>query len=212
MKLSVIIPYLNYSEAWKCETEIRKIYPDAEVIKYLGACGKGAALKFGSRLASGDIIVWLDADLQIHPRCIKRLLRKMEEEDAGAVIGNKRHAYSITHYTLRRRIVSNGYNALVRFFFGVSLRDTQCGIKAFRADLLKILIEKVRTYGYGSDLEIIVAFQENHILVVDAPVVVTEQAGGGSVSLKTIWTTFWETIRIWDKRRHGFYADQRLLQ
>jgi hypothetical protein len=130
----------------------------------------------------------------------------MYQSDASAVVGNKRHAHSITHYGLERKIVSKVYNWLVCQLFGFSLRDTQCGLKVFKADILKKVITKTMSLGYGFDLEILIALRENNYRVVDAPVLVLPAKDKGSVNLSNIKNTLIETIRIWIRKKKGLYV------
>ena len=78
--------------------------------------GKGRALKIGFRLASGDYVVFLDADMELHPAQIQTFFDIMRLDDADVVIGSKRHPNSRLSYPLDRRIVSSVYFFLVKIF------------------------------------------------------------------------------------------------
>ena len=200
--ISVIIPNKGESNLDEVIRQIKRVLP-CEIIISDGTLGKGAALKNGSQQAKGDFIVWLDGDLQIHPREILTFTRIMTMYDADAVVGNKRHSFSITHYSLIRRIVSQSYNFLVRALFGFNLRDTQCGLKLFKAEALKAILPDVVSKGFAFDLEVLVALHRRNYRIADAPVLILPQANAGSVSLGTILKTFWETMRIWRKRKNN---------
>ena len=81
--------------------------------------GKGRALKVGFRLASGDYVVFLDADMELHPAQIQTFFDIMRLDEADVVIGSKRHPNSRLEYPLDRRIISSVYFFLIKLFFGL---------------------------------------------------------------------------------------------
>jgi glycosyltransferase involved in cell wall biosynthesis len=182
-----------------CEYEIVFIHDENKQ-------GKGVALKRGIAKARGEFLVFIDADLQIHPSEIFTFFRLMNLYAADAVIGSKRHPFSRVEYPLLRHIISNTYNLLVRMLFGFDLRDTQCGIKLFSRNAIKQVLSRIGTRGYAIDLELLVALRENKFRVVDAPVCVKKSTGKGSVSFRIILQTLRETLIVWTKKKMGFYA------
>lgn len=176
--------------------------------------GKGSALKAGYILADlqfklrgNDVVIFMDSDGQIDPAELGTFKKLMNLYNADVVIGNKRHLYSTLRYSWKRRIVSMGYNFLVRNLFGLNCKDTQCGIKMFRKCALDIVIEKVTSKNYAFDLEVIVALKEKGMRVIDAPVNIDAQNNAGSVNIKNILKTLVETINIWIKKKKGIYRN-----
>jgi glycosyltransferase involved in cell wall biosynthesis len=167
--------------------------------------GKGAAIRTGYRLATGDFVAFLDADLQIDPSELVTFIRVMNLWAADVVIGNKRHDFSNVSYSFQRRVVSCVYNGMVRFLFGIPLRDTQCGIKLFKKSVLDKIMSRVLVKQYAFDLEILVALRSNNVRVADAPVYVKRQVGKGSVSMESIRQTFKDTLAVWWRNSRGYY-------
>jgi glycosyltransferase involved in cell wall biosynthesis len=97
--------------------------------------GKAAALATGFRVARGDFIVTLDADLQDQPEEISRLLAPLESGEADLVSGWKRHRRDPLDKTLPSRV----FNFIARLVSGLSLHDFNCGFKAYRAPVAKNL-------------------------------------------------------------------------
>jgi len=209
--ISVIVPFYKEPIEIKAraEYEIKKSLPDCEVIFSYGGNGKGCALKEGSLKAQGDKIAWIDVDLQISPNRLNSFLKVMDTYDSEAVIGNKRNNYSVIHYSFFRHIISNSYNFLIRFLFGISLRDTQCGIKLFKADTLKSILPHAVSCGFAFDLEVLCLLRDNKHIVMDAPVVVNQRVGIGSAIASNIWHTFRETMLVWNNHRLGKYIMQK---
>ncbi|HEY8773857.1 MAG TPA: glycosyltransferase family 2 protein [Gaiellaceae bacterium] len=111
---------------------------DVTVVRLRRNFGKAAALAAGFAHARGDVIVTIDGDLQDDPAEIPRLLVKLEE-GFDLVSGWKSHRRD----PLRRRALSRLFNAVAGWVSGVRLHDINCGLKAYRADVVRGL----RLYG-----------------------------------------------------------------
>ncbi|WP_372975302.1 glycosyltransferase, partial [Muriicola sp.] len=98
--------------------------------------GKSQALHAGFRQASGDIVVTMDADLQDNPEEIPELVRLIEEEGYDLVSGWKKKRYD---HALTKNIPSKLFNWAARRTSGVKLHDFNCGLKAFRKEVIKTI-------------------------------------------------------------------------
>ena len=119
-------------------------YPGEIVSLQLPRSGKGEALRRGTQVARGEFVVFIDADLDLPPEQILFFVAIQRVKNADAVIGSKMHPDSTVDYPIRRRIYSLGYFLLVKFLFGLPVRDTQTGLKLVRRDLLLKALEKRR--------------------------------------------------------------------
>lgn len=144
-----------------------------KVVHYQPNRGKGYALRQGFATASGDLIAFLDADADLHPRQLLTLWNVMEQKRADAVIGSKRHRESQLDYPLARRVVSWGYFTMAHFLFGLPVRDTQTGIKLFRREVLEQVFPNLQIEGFAFDLELLVAIHLYGYSIAEAPVVLT---------------------------------------
>jgi glycosyltransferase involved in cell wall biosynthesis len=111
---------------------------NVKVVRLRRNFGKAAALAAGFRHAAGDVVVTIDADLQDDPAEIPRLLVKLDE-GFDLVSGWKTQRRD----PLSRRIPSRIFNAVVGRVSGLRLHDLNCGLKAYRADVVRNL----RIYG-----------------------------------------------------------------
>ena len=103
------------------------------IITHPYSLGNGAAIKAGARAASGDILVFMDADGQHDPADIPRLLAKFEE-GYGMVVG----ARDSTSQASRGRALANGfYNRFASLITGQTIKDLTSGFRAVRADYFK---------------------------------------------------------------------------
>lgn len=165
--------------------------------------GKGAALKSGFEKSRGDIVVFIDGDLQVKPE-IDLFLKVMNSCNADSVIGNKRHPFSIVHYSFWRWLVSNSYNTLCRILFGIQLRDTQTGFKLFKREAIRKVMDKVMCKRFAFDIELILALRDNGFRVADAPVVVNKTIRG-CASAGNISQTLIDTLAVFYRRSIGWY-------
>jgi len=171
------------------------------VINNESAPGKGSALKFGylktkPEIFDTDIVIFLDGDGQIDNTDILTGLDLMRIYNADAVIGNKRHKYSLTKYGFLRSVVSLTYNFLVRLLFQINFEDTQCGLKIFKGYAIASVIDEVDRNGFAFDIDLIMALRRKNYRIVDCPVKVNKQLNSGSVNLKNIFNVLFDTLYV----------------
>lgn len=102
--------------------------------------GKSAALFCGFKAAEGKVVVTMDADLQDSPEEIPEMYRMITEEDYDVVSGWKQHRQD---NKLTKNLPSKLYNATARKVTGIKLHDMNCGLKAYRNEVVK----SIEVYG-----------------------------------------------------------------
>ena len=170
--------------------------------------GKGQALKEAFKKATGDLVMFLDGDLDIHPKQFEALFEVMNKEGADVVIGSKRHPKSVLNYPGNRRVMSSGYFFIVKLLFGLPLRDTQTGIKLFKREVLDRVFHKVLIKRYAFDLELLVLAHYYRYRISEAPVVVDYKGKYGHIGLKTVVNMLWDTIAVFYRLRILRYYDK----
>ncbi|MCE5301067.1 MAG: glycosyltransferase [Spirochaetia bacterium] len=192
----------TYDSAMKASREYIKVYklPKNE--------GKGEALREAFNKCTGDLVMFLDGDLDIHPKQFEVLFDILSRENADVVIGSKRHPQSILNYPTGRKILSAGYFFIVKAFFGLPLRDTQTGIKLFKAEVLKKVFHKVLIKRYAFDLELLILAHHHGFKIAEAPVVVDYKGKYGHINLKLIFKMLWDTMAIFYRLRILKYYDK----
>ena len=118
--------------------EVYERDPRVQIIEFRRNFGKSAALAAGFEAADGDAIITMDGDLQDLPAEIPRLIEKLNQ-GADLVSGWK----FPRHDPLNKRLPSSIFNAVVRSLSGVTLHDFNCGLKAYRREVVK----EIRIYG-----------------------------------------------------------------
>ena len=122
--------------------EVIKSLADENVkaIRFRRNYGKSAALYEGFAAAEGDIVVTMDADLQDSPEEIPEMVRMIREEDFDLVSGWKQHRKD---NAVTKNLPSKFYNWTARKVTGIKLHDMNCGLKAYKADVVK----NIEVYG-----------------------------------------------------------------
>ena len=114
--------------------------PNVKGIRFRRNYGKSAALYVGFEAAQGDIVVTMDADLQDSPEEIPEMVRMIKEEGYDLVSGWKQHRKD---NALTKNLPSKLYNWTARKVTGIKLHDMNCGLKAYKADVIK----NIEVYG-----------------------------------------------------------------
>ena len=173
------------------------------VVSYTPNGGKGHAIKTGVLSANGDVIGFLDADLDLSPDHFEDFLSHMKSEQADVVIGSKMHKESKLDYPPLRKFISFGYYVMLRLMFRLKVHDTQTGIKIYRADLLKSIVADVITKGFAYDIELLACANEMGAKIIERPIrlVFTRSGGFSRIHFSDIWQVFKDTFRIKGKIR-----------
>src|SRR5712691_12127543 len=190
----------------------RVISPFIKVIEYNRNMGKGYALRCGIAHSSGELVTFIDADMELDPRYIKGFIAVMESFDCDAVVGSKRHPMSNVHYPPARRFQSLMYQLLIRALFRIKVRDTQTGLKLFRRKVLEEVVPLLAIKRFAFDLELlVVARQLGYKKVMEAPVELSYKFES-TADLKAAWSVLWDTAAIFYRLRLlRYYAHQHAM-
>lgn len=159
--------------------------------------GKGSALIRGTATALGDLVLFVDADLEVHPRQVALLYEELLARRLDVVIGSKLHPDSQLDYPRSRRLLSVGYYLLVRLLFRLPVRDTQTGLKLYRADALRRVAPRLVVKRFAHDLEVLVIMRRLGYRIGEAPVVVTRARPFPRIGAPDIHRVAHDTAAIW---------------
>ena len=121
-------------DSWQVIQELAEKDPERVVgLKLARNYGKSAGLQVGFETAKGKVVITMDADLQDSPEEIPELERKIKEEGYDLVSGWKKKR----HDPLSKTIPTRLYNTATRLVSGIKLNDFNCGLKAYRLEVVK---------------------------------------------------------------------------
>ncbi len=126
--------------SWNVITTLSQQYEQVTGIKFRRNYGKSAGLYKGFEKAQGDVVITMDADLQDSPDEIPELYRMITEDGYDLVSGWKKKRFDPV---LTKNLPSKLYNATVRMMSGIKLHDFNCGLKAYKRQVIK----SVEVYG-----------------------------------------------------------------
>ena len=126
--------------SWEVITSLSAKDHNVHGIRFRRNYGKSAALYCGFGKAQGDVVITMDADLQDSPDEIPELVRMIREEGYDLVSGWKQHRKD---NVLTKNLPSKLFNATARRVTGIKLHDMNCGLKAYRSEVVK----NIEVYG-----------------------------------------------------------------
>ena len=174
--------------------------------------GRGRALRTAFSYAKGETLIYLDADLAADLSALSSLIEAVKEDHSFAT-GSRHLRGSRVKRPLSRWVASIVYNLLVRLIFRDGVHDHQCGFKAFRRQLLEVLLDNVEADDWFWDTEIIVKSSRSGYSVTEVPVEWTENRGSGESKVRLLNDSIRfikNLMRLWLELnlRHGFNAVQ----
>ena len=175
------------------------------VISYNKNEGKGYAVKAGFMQATGDVVVFVDSDLDIDLGTVASYVDALRHGDI--VIASKWHPESVVNMPLLRKILSHSFNVLVRVLTGAKLKDTQAGLKAIKKSAFKDIFPKLTVKRYAFDVELLAVANLYGLKVVEMPVKLKMNT---LFRPKEVWRMFVDLLGIaYRLRVLRFYQKQR---
>lgn len=168
--------------------------------------GKGAAVRHGVLAARGRTIAFVDADLAYPPEQVLRLLEQVEG-GWDVVVGSRRHGASVdvAKAPLLRSFSGRLFNLLTAVVLLGHYHDTQCGFKAFRSDVARLVFNRTRVDGFAFDVEVFHLVERYRLSLTEIPVTLVESPGStvqvGIDALHMVGDLF--RVRRWSGR--GLY-------
>jgi Glycosyltransferases involved in cell wall biogenesis len=176
---------------WQAVQDLAAADPHVHGICFRRNYGKSAALYCGFARAEGDVVFTMDADLQDSPDEIPEMYRMIVEEGNDLVSGWKQHRQD---NTLTKNLPSKLYNATARRITGIKLHDMNCGLKAYRKEVVK----NIEVYGEMHRYIPYLAKNAGYTRIVEKPVHHEKRKYGkskfgmerfvnGFLDLQTLW-------------------------
>lgn len=181
------------------------------VVGYPTNHGKGYAVRYGMAKSRGDIVGFLDAGGDIHAEGLSMMLAHFRWYNADIIVGSKRHPASKIEYPLERKILSWGYQQIVKMLFGINIKDTQVGLKVFRRQVLEDVLPRLLVKQFAFDIEILaVAHYLGYTRIFEAPVEL-EFKNASTITSSSLWGVLyrmlWDTAAVFYRLKILHYYD-----
>lgn len=168
--------------------------------------GKGAAVRAGVAAANGRTIAFTDADLAYSP---DQLVAFVDAVESGydVVIGNRHHddTTTVQKTSTLRSLGSRVVNMAANLLLLGNYRDTQCGCKAFRADVAKLVLGAGRVDGFAFDLEILHLVERYGFTMRELPVEVVNSDTSTVSAVRDGLLVLGDILRVRRASRRGHY-------
>ncbi len=165
--------------------------------------GKGYAVRTGLLRASGKFAFFMDADLATELEAIPRFLEYFARHpNTPVLIGSRRDPSTVIveRQSWLREKLGRGFNRIIRSLGVHSIRDTQCGFKAFRLRVVPSLFKRATMDGFAFDVEILVLATRLHYPIAELPVRWSHQERSSvrivRDSIRMFWDLIWLPVRV----------------
>jgi glycosyltransferase involved in cell wall biosynthesis len=190
VELSFVIPAFKDKTLPKAITYASR-NGHVRVVSYNPNVGKGYAIRKGFMQAAGEVVVFADSDMDIDLGTVTSYVDALKHGDI--VVASKWHPESKVDMPLKRRILSHGFNVLVRTLTGAKLKDTQAGLKAMRKSAFVNIFPRLCVKRYAFDVELLAVANLYGLRIVEMP---TELRIEGLFNLKDVLRMFVDLLGI----------------
>lgn len=129
--------------------------------------GRGGSVIEGFDLAKGEVVGFIDSDLEVSPIYIPEFVREVRK-GADLAIGNRR--YNETFLTLHRWVMSKLYTSVVKYFFSMDISDTEAGYKFFNKKKILPVFKTIQNKRWFFDTEIVARSYWAKLKIVEIPI------------------------------------------
>jgi glycosyltransferase involved in cell wall biosynthesis len=171
------------------------------VVGHSENAGKGRTVQEGVAAATGDVVVLLDADLDLPPEQLPGVLHRFGRLGVDALVGSKRGSMRSGGYPWLRRVLSRIFSFVTKVAFRLPVSETQTGLKVFRREPLVEVLPQVEVGRYVYDLELLVRMKKAGYEIAETPVSLEVAESGSSVAAGTLWEMGRDTVGLWFRMR-----------
>lgn len=184
-----------------------------KIYEYKHKLGKGGAIIEGFKRSTGSIIGYADADGAVSPHEIKRIFNYVTE-GPDVAIGSRwvRGAMLETKQPLPRVLLGRLYHYFTFVFLGIKVKDTQCGVKAMRSDVVDRILGKITVNNLSFDTALLYHCKKNSFRVAEIPIKWQDVQGSKVHIIKTSFIMFLSIVGIRMAHSRNFYSFKRIVE
>jgi glycosyltransferase involved in cell wall biosynthesis len=169
--------------------------------------GRGRALRHAWLQSKADIVCYMDVDLSTKLEHIPELIDAIARDGYDLATGSRLMRESRTTRSLKREIISRGYNLLVKGVLWTRFTDAQCGFKALSRRAVDAIVPEISDQSWFFDTELLVLAEKQGYRIKDIPVVWVEDDDSRVKIFQTGWDDIKGVMRLrrqlWSRRQVG---------
>jgi len=150
--------------------ELEKKFPDEVEYVHIERKGRGFALKQVWGEGDADVHTYMDVDLSTGLEAFPALARAVAEDGYGVAIGSRLMKGSRVTRSLKRRILTSGYNTMIKGMFFTRFSDAQCGFKAISREVAEQVLPRIKNNNWFFDTELLILAEKMGYRIKDVPV------------------------------------------
>jgi len=133
--------------------QLKGSYSNIKIISYDENKGKGYAVRSGILESEGEIVMYIDGDLDISPDILPEYIEQLKNYDI--VIGSKRVSNADVKDSISRKILSKAFSIIVKIGMNLNIKDTQVGLKIGDGKQMRKIFKIMSTNGFAFDVELL---------------------------------------------------------
>jgi glycosyltransferase involved in cell wall biosynthesis len=177
---------------------VAETHPEVSWLEFPAPIGKGGALIEGLKLAPlADFIGYVDADGATAPKAFHELVKLRDKADC--VIASRWLPGAVLHQqqTSKRQFASRVFHVIVQVLFRLNVKDTQCGAKVMRREVVEKIHPSLRIADMAFDINLLYAIKRAGFKILEVPTEWTDKIGSKVVLGRTSLTMLLSVIRLW---------------
>lgn len=181
--------------------EMMKLSDRIIVTGYNRNRGKGYALRYGTKLARGEVIAFFDSDLNIEPSHLPLYYNSLVIGNSQIAIGSKRIKGASVKTPLARKTLSVLYHIFTKVLLDLKVKDSQVGLKLFKREVVEKVMPILTIERYALDVELLALSSRLGYRILEIPVRISMKAQASKINIRAIEKMFVDTFRIFYKLR-----------
>lgn len=181
---------------------VSKVHPNIRCLEFTQKLGKGGAILEGLKKADGRYMGFIDADDAFENKAVEKMINALIDDECDCIIASKWKDQSFDSVSegALRKILSRGWNILVRELFHLPFRDTQAGAKFLTKKVFDAIDKNFICRGFDFDIELLWKIQKNNFRIKEV-YVPNRCVAGGKFSIKHVFPMFINLIKLWRHTR-----------
>ncbi|MDP4012406.1 MAG: glycosyltransferase [Candidatus Nanoarchaeia archaeon] len=169
--------------------------PSVRVLEIPHKVGKGGAVLAGLKNAKYDYCGFIDADDAFELKDLTRMINSLNDYDVAIASKWIGKSFSEVNEPFFRKIMSRGWNFLIRLMIGIGFSDTQAGAKFFRKSAFNSINHNFICTGFEFDVELLCRFKNKNLNILEVPVT-TRHMPNSSFKVSSIYSMFRKLIKL----------------